>query len=214
MGLLPQLHAPAKVILVWQEGRRESDTAMLVCSRISNFVRTVVRIRPEERSFALASWLRAPLVELSLRVRGLDATLAWIEAATPPRACAPAGPFVSVGRGAWLVSQVYRAHFLRGACLPRSLLQYWLHRRDGTEARFVVGVRRATAGCPGNALEAHAWVEPLGPAAPVRSGSQAAECDEASLAGQPDDPGQVQFKRLLVREFLRQSAVPTDRPER
>jgi hypothetical protein len=59
-----------------------------------------------------------------------------------------------VEEGAGLVGAVYRRHLVRGRCLPRALLQYALHRRDGVEARLMVGVKK-----PDGDFAAHAWVE-------------------------------------------------------
>jgi predicted Fe-Mo cluster-binding NifX family protein len=47
---------------------------------------------------------------------------------------------------------------VRATCLRRSLLVWWLLRRDGIDAVIRVGVGRGGVG----ALEAHAWVEYLG----------------------------------------------------
>lgn len=116
--------------------------------------------------FLARAWAAIPVVEASLRVLGYARTLGWIEALPPARR--PGGPSVLLGER--LVGAAYRAHPLAGTCLPRSLVQYLLHRRDGTPARFVVGVRRPDhppATPPSNdrrdpRIEAHAWVE--GPA--------------------------------------------------
>jgi hypothetical protein len=63
------------------------------------------------------------------------------------------GVGVGVGDGERLIGGVFRYHFVGGDCLPQSVLQYLLHRRDGLPVRFVVGVRRD------GQLAAHAWVE-------------------------------------------------------
>ncbi len=63
---------------------------------------------------------------------------------------------VAVSEGGALVGGVFRAHVVGGTCLPRSVVQYLVHRRDGVPARLVVGVRRQDEG---PAIEAHAWVE-------------------------------------------------------
>ena len=112
--------------------------------------------RPEARRFAARAWLGAPAVQLSLALLGLRTTLRWIDRGRiMERASSGAlGQEVGVEEGKSLVEGVYRAHFLEGQCLPRSLLQHWLHVRDGTSSRFVLGVRKAD-----DALEAHAWVE-------------------------------------------------------
>ena len=109
--------------------------------------------QPREISFAARAWVLAVPVEASLAAFGLARTLRWIRAI-------PAGArrrgAVSVDEGGRLVAYAYKVHLLRGQCLPRSLVQYLLHRREGVAARFVVGVRRA------DGLDAHAWVEAKG----------------------------------------------------
>jgi hypothetical protein len=110
--------------------------------------------------FLARAWAAIPVVELSLRVFGYKRTVAWIEAVPKKRSRAPGS---SVPLGASLVRRAYRAHRFTGGCLPRSLVQYLLHRRDGTRARFVVGVRRPNEN-RGPGIEAHAWVETPGAA--------------------------------------------------
>lgn len=109
----------------------------------------------EARRFVLRAWGVAPLVEASLGLLGLATTLRWVEGLPAGRRREGA---VDVATGERLVGAAYRAHVLRGACLPRSLTQYLLHRRDGLAARFVVGVRSER---PGD-VRAHAWVEEPG----------------------------------------------------
>jgi hypothetical protein len=113
-------------------------------------------------AFAARAWVLAIPVEVSLASVGLAATLRWIEA-VPRRAHEEAA--VGVEDGERLVARAYRFHFVRGRCLPRSLVQYLAHRRDGVDARFVVGVGRPEADRRG--LEAHAWVEGPGARADV-----------------------------------------------
>jgi len=139
---------------------------------IADFLAAPVR----SAGFFVRAWAAIPVVELSLRVLGYKRTLAWIEAVPekPPSAARdlrhsrrrdvgqslPRGASVFLGER--LVRGAYRAHTFGGGCLPRSLVQYLLHRRDGTRARFVVGVRRPTPvpnETRGPGIEAHAWVE-------------------------------------------------------
>jgi len=108
---------------------------------------------PEARRFVLRAWLVAPLVRASLAVAGLRATLRWVEAVPATRSTRAARRRVGVAEGEQLICGVFRHHFVGGECLPRSVLQYLLHRRDGLPVRFVVGVRRDEA------FAAHAWVE-------------------------------------------------------
>ncbi|MBW2527411.1 MAG: lasso peptide biosynthesis B2 protein [Deltaproteobacteria bacterium] len=144
-----------------------------------------------ELRFATRAWLVAPAVELGLAWAGLHRTLRWIERTAPVHGPAPEGRgSVDAARGARLVDRAYRLHLVRGQCLPRALVQYWLHRRDGTAVRFILGVRKASRttdaepqGDRRETIEAHAWVEPLE--------------DEAAA---PTAAGGEGFEVLLVRE--------------
>jgi hypothetical protein len=129
--------------------------------------------RPEARRFAARAWLGAPLVQAALATAGFGRTLraiTWLSegegeggASTRPgrRRPQPVGP----EEGAALVAAAFRLQIGQtgqtgqtgqGTCLPRALVQYALHLRDGVPARLVVGVRRPD---DGRALAAHAWVE-------------------------------------------------------
>jgi hypothetical protein len=124
----------------------------------------------EQQRFAVIGWLVAPAVEASLHIVGLKHTLHWVEATSTGPDAPPDGSSraVTIERGEQLVAGLYRHHFLNGTCLPRALVQYWLHRRAGTPVRFVVGVRRQAETTVAahqretttNGLAAHAWVGP------------------------------------------------------
>ena len=66
------------------------------------------------------------------------------------------------------MARAFRWHpWLDGRCLPRALVQYLLHLRDGVPAQFVIGVRHARrtgldALEQGAPLDAHAWVQSPG----------------------------------------------------
>lgn len=115
-------------------------------------------LRPEAKRFAVAAWLGAPWVELALATLGLRRTLALAERVGPERASESAWQKISVEEGERLVRAAYSAHFVRGRCLPQSVLQYALHRLDGAPVRFVIGIRRE----PQTRLDAHAWIESEG----------------------------------------------------
>lgn len=110
-----------------------------------------------ELVFTARAMLLAPLVEGSLAWRGLDATLDGLErlSRNAHRREAAEGAAAELA-----VARAFRLQpWLPGRCLPRALVRYALHRRDGVPARLVIGVRR-----PGEqALDAHAWVEPPSP---------------------------------------------------
>lgn len=137
-------------------------------------VRALATTSRAEFAFTARAAALAPLVEGSLAWCGLEGTLASIERITASRASRGAPSAHVVGRAAELaVARAFRVQpWLRGACLPRSLVRYALHRWDGADARFVIGVKRSRGG----SFAAHAWVEPPAPA---------------------DDPD---FEPILVRE--------------
>lgn len=118
--------------------------------------------RPEARRFAARAWLGAPLVQAALATAGFRRTLrliTWLGGASLPgkRRRQPVDS-VEPEEGAALVAAAFRFQPVAGACLPRALVQYALHLRDGVPARLVVGVRRPDKG---RKLAAHAWVEAL-----------------------------------------------------
>lgn len=122
------------------------------------FIKSLFTHRPEEWAFAARAWCLAPLIEAMLATRGLKETLQWVERKFPHQQLRRARPtVVTVEEGAGLIGAVYRRHLVRGRCLPRALLQYALHRRDGVEARLMVGVKK-----PDGDLAAHAWIETAG----------------------------------------------------
>lgn len=124
-----------------------------------------------------------PAVEASLRVLGYQRTLAWIER-VPRRS---RGPRVSVGLGERLVRRAYFARSTEGTCLPRSLVQYMLHLRDGVPARLVIGVRRPSNETAGPSIEAHAWVEGA-PSTPGAGAAFAPIFFSGDSGGAPLDP--------------------------
>lgn len=108
----------------------------------------------EELRFSVRAAALAPWVEGSLAMFGLAATLKAVERiasrGSNPRAID--GFFAERA-----VARAFRLQpWLPGKCLVRALVQYGLHRLDGTRAKLVVGVRRLQS----QKLDAHAWVEP------------------------------------------------------
>ncbi|MFO0592432.1 MAG: lasso peptide biosynthesis B2 protein [Polyangiaceae bacterium] len=135
-------------------------------------------------SFLARACAAAPAIEVSLRVLGYRRTLGWIERV--PRRTRGSG--VSVVLGERLVRKAYFARPAEGTCLPRSLVQYMLHLRDGVPARLVVGVRRPANETAAPSIEAHAWVEG-DTTAPASAGSFAPIFIRGDSDGAPLDPG-------------------------
>jgi hypothetical protein len=126
--------------------------------------------------FLVRAWVGIFAVEASLRVVGYRRTLRWIERVPPRRGAAgvrAASPRTSVSLGERLVRKAYLGHALPGGCLPRSLVQYLLHRRDGTSARLVVGVRRPDPGHRARTTSGDRAPAKAGDRAPATSGDRA-----------------------------------------
>ena len=140
--------------------------------------------------FVVRAWVLAPVVELGLRFGGLKRTLAAVDRW---RGEPSNGGAIDVERGERLVQWAFRAHrLLPGQCLARAIVQYGLHRADGTPARFVVGVGDERLPVQrGHGLDAHAWVERLDDEQPrphtplyaVQFPDEATSADRTSSAG-------------------------------
>lgn len=114
--------------------------------------RTLRSYPSAELIFAGKAFLVAPIVEASLRVFGLRQTVRAIDRLTGGRPAAEAA--ITTQRAGELVGLVYKRHIVRGACLPRSLVQYSLQRWDGRSVELAIGVKPPK----GRTLAAHAWV--------------------------------------------------------
>lgn len=123
---------------------------------------SALRLTREERRFAVAAWLLAPVVTLLLRRFGFRKTVEivreWVSlGAGRGRAT------VSVDRAEALVARAFKLTLAHDSCLPRSIVQLAVHRRNGDSVKLVIGVRRG--GHFGDAdidFEGHAWVDPIG----------------------------------------------------
>lgn len=98
-----------------------------------------------------SAWCAAVVVEPLLVGFGLRWTIAFIERTVPQRA-----RIVDRGRAERYRRAAVRAYRLlpfTSTCLRRSLVEFWLDRLAGIDARLVIGVRSNPA------FGAHAWVE-------------------------------------------------------
>jgi hypothetical protein len=104
----------------------------------------------------LVSIVLVPLIELSLRLRGFG----WTARQLASRSDAPARlPDVAEGRATAEAVAIVAGRRLVGArCLGRSLVLWFLLRRQGIDADLLIG----TAGAEGGRLPAHAWVQVAG----------------------------------------------------
>lgn len=123
------------------------------------------------RRFSALEWtaqtlfLRAlvmlPLVGLSMRFRGFDATRSTLRKAVSPATMQIASDSLNkrIALAAHMVNAADRHGLVHPSCLVKSLTLWWLLGRQGISSELRVGVRKE-----GGNLEAHAWVEREGTA--------------------------------------------------
>jgi len=122
-------------------------------------LKSLRRFRALERT-AQALFLRAlamlPLVGLSLKLRGFDATQSTLR-----KSFSHAMPqldsgslYKQIALTAHMLNTADRHGFVHPSCLVKSLTLWWLLGRQGIPSRLRVGIRKE-----GGSLEAHAWVE-------------------------------------------------------
>jgi hypothetical protein len=112
---------------------------------------------------AQALFLRAlgilPLVSLSLRLLGFQATRSALER-TLPRTASQMDDAATKRRAALTAHMVHAADrhgVLHPSCLANSVTLWWLLGRQGITSRLRIGIRKE-----GGHLQAHAWVERAG----------------------------------------------------
>jgi hypothetical protein len=116
--------------------------------------RRFFRLTQVEQKLLLESLVVLPLVALAMRLCGFAATQRGLNyfLPLPTRHRAGAGcPTSDVVR---MVGAAARHGGWRSSCLQRSLVLWWLLRRQGDGADLRIGVRRLDG-----KLQAHAWVE-------------------------------------------------------
>jgi len=109
----------------------------------------------------LRSLLMLPLVGLSLKFRGFDATRSTLRKSlshNEPQA-GSGSQDKQISLTAHMVNAADRHGPFHPSCLVKSLTLWWLLGRQGITSRLRVGVRKE-----GGNLEAHAWVEREGTA--------------------------------------------------
>lgn len=116
--------------------------------------------RPAQGLF-LRALAMLPLVSLSLKLRGLQATRSTLQILLP--APLPERNAGDERRQAALTAQMVNAADRHGlvhpSCLAKSLTLWWLLARQGITSNLRIGIRKEVA-----AFEAHAWVEREGAA--------------------------------------------------
>jgi hypothetical protein len=115
------------------------------------------------QSAFLGASLLLPLIAASLRLRGFRTTQAalahFLSVRKHSHRHADETMAIDAARTARMVGAAVRYSFVRPACLEKSLVLWWLLRRQGIASSVRVGTRKNAGG-----LEAHAWVEYCGSA--------------------------------------------------
>ncbi len=114
-------------------------------------------LKPAGRRVLLRMTFVLPLTALGLRVLGFGRVYAALE-----RLSRQAGPpsedeTRQVRRARHMIRYTAKHGLYRGNCLSRSLVLWWLLRRQGIESDLRIGVHR-----DGKDFDAHAWVEHQG----------------------------------------------------
>jgi hypothetical protein len=120
------------------------------------------QVRPvEERALILRASIALPMTGIGLRIFGFRRWKELIERFSPLR-CTPltAQPGVQLEIAGRAVRAIRSAELHGPAtpnCLERSVVLWWLLRRDGIAGELHIGARKT-----GSQFEAHAWVELAG----------------------------------------------------
>jgi len=104
----------------------------------------------------LRALLMLPLVGLSLKLRGFEATRATLRKTLSPTMSRmdPDPLNKQITLTAHMVNAADRHGLLHPSCLVKSLTLWWLLGRQGISSQLRVGIRK-----DGGNLKAHAWVE-------------------------------------------------------
>lgn len=125
--------------------------------RTNNLNKLRVLSRPERRLLFI-SVLLLPFIHAALILLGYSRLRRWMERLAPPKPIEhPLYETVYLPRArdiARIVSIAARHGVYKATCLRRSLLTWWLLRREGIPGKICFGVRMSEG-----RLEAHAWVE-------------------------------------------------------
>lgn len=116
--------------------------------------RTAVNLQGEERSLLLLSYILLPLVDVSLRLRGLRGTATILAQFCPQPEPDKTVELSEVRRVVRMVKLAVKYSPPWASCLRKSLVLWYLLRRKGIETELRIGSRRNEG-----KFEGHAWIE-------------------------------------------------------
>jgi hypothetical protein len=123
--------------------------------------RSFLKRPPEDRALILRAMVVLPLTGIGLRVFGFRRCREWMEQFSNVRNSPCASDQTVQLAIAERAVRAIRSAELHGPatpnCLERSMVLWWLLRREGIRGELHIGARKS-----GTQLEAHAWVELVG----------------------------------------------------
>ena len=119
------------------------------------FLRQLRSLKPVGRRVFLQAAILLPFTALGLRLFGLMNVYAGLgRLAGHPGQAPPADEVARVRRARRVIRYLGQNGPYRGNCLSRSLILWWLLRRQGIESDLRIGVQNEAG-----RFQAHAWVE-------------------------------------------------------
>ncbi len=114
------------------------------------------RLAPQERLLLAQAAILIPLISIGLHVLGWQRLMRWLEwlSRSERKALPTEQPLGVARRTAYLINIAAGRRFFRATCLQRSVVLWWVLRREGIETQLVLGAHKTQG-----KLHAHAWVE-------------------------------------------------------
>jgi hypothetical protein len=115
--------------------------------------KTAFHLESEQRSLFLISYILLPLVDISLRFKGLRVTATALAKSCPQPEPNKTVELSEIRRIVQMVKLAAK-YSLGASCLRKSLVLWYLLRRKGIETELRIGSRRNE-----EKFEGHAWIE-------------------------------------------------------
>jgi hypothetical protein len=126
-------------------------------------LRRFLALCASERRLFIGAWLALPIIDVSLRVFGLESTRRALDRLSPVASLSaaqqqcgqgvPSDALIAAEQAASVIALAGRHALANGSCLRQALLLGWLLRRRGLLPELHIGV------CTRGGFAAHAWVE-------------------------------------------------------